>query len=295
MDFDLVDEMLVEVGDLHAGELFEFGDGADADHVLRIVDVDPDGEAGAPEAVAGDVPVFRFREPVGETLVTDVLRRPGRLQIVLQQALMEVFNADVPCIDGAVDQRRVRTVAERVAMDDGGLLDKLADLLQMLDYQLVSVFDVQAFEVRDGVREFRLVVQRVDEIDSGGAANTVVVFTVGRSLVDDARTVRRGDIVVHEDAEGVRRVFEIGEDRFVVEADEIAAFAFQQDRVFLRFLVIGRNTFFRKDIGVIRVAILEEAVIDVRADADGKIFGQCPRGGRPDANNLFQIYFLNIL
>ena len=102
--------------------------------------------------------------------------------------------------------------------------------------------------------------------------------------MDDTRTVRRRDIIIHEDAEGVRGVFEIREDRFVVEADEIVAFAFHQDRVFFRLAIIGRNTFFCKDIGVIRVAILEEAVIDVRTDADGEIFRQRPRRGRPDAD-----------
>ena len=139
VDEDLVDEVLVEVGHLLAGEGLELGDGADADHVLGVGLVDPDGEAGAPEAVAGDVPVLGVAEPVAEAVGADGLGRPVDGGVVGDEAVVEVLDADVPGVDGAVDEGRVGAVAEGVGVDDGALVDELAVFLEGPDDVLVAV------------------------------------------------------------------------------------------------------------------------------------------------------------
>ena len=230
-DDDLVDEVLVQVGDLLAGECLQLGDGADADHVGGVLLADPDGDAGAPEAVAGDVPVLGVGQPVAEALVADVLGHPADDGVVGGQALVEVLDADVPGLDGAVDEGCVGAVAEGVGVDDGALGDELATVLEAPDDGLVGLLAVEALPLGDLVGELGLDVEGVDEVDAGGAADAVVVLAVGGRLVDDAGAVGGGDVAVDEDLEGVGLVLVVVEDGLVVESAELLALAGPEDGV----------------------------------------------------------------
>ena len=125
---DFVHVMLVEVGDLLAGQLLQFGDGTDANHVFPVFR-NPHGDAGAPEAVAGDVPVLGFLEPVAEALLADGLRHPMDGVVVGGQLVVQVLHAHVPGLDGAVDERRVGARAEGVRVHERGLVHEFAGVL----------------------------------------------------------------------------------------------------------------------------------------------------------------------
>jgi hypothetical protein len=65
---EVVDAMRVDVFDLGAGGGFEVGDAAEAG-LIGAGGAAPDGERGAPEAVARDVPVAGVGEPVAKSLL----------------------------------------------------------------------------------------------------------------------------------------------------------------------------------------------------------------------------------
>ena len=287
-DDHLVDEVLVEVRDLLAGEGLELGGGADADHVGGVVVVDPDGEAGAPEAVARDVPVARLAEPVAEALLADVLGHPVDGVVVGGEAVVEVFDADVPGVDGAVDERRVGAVAEGVGVDDRRLVDELALGLEALDDVLVAVLAEAAGVVGDGVGEVAGGVERVDEGEHAVLlADAEVVLAVGRRLVDEARAVVGRDVVVVENDEGAfgLLVDEIREDWLVGPALEVGALEARDDLDLLVGLLedvrqarLGHDV--ARALGVGEVA--RDDVVDVRAGADREVLRERPGGGGPD-------------
>ena len=81
--------VLVQIVDLLAGQLFQLCDGADADHVVLVLDVDPHRNARSPEAVAADVPVLGIGQPVGKALFADIVRHPVHARVVLEHTLAQ--------------------------------------------------------------------------------------------------------------------------------------------------------------------------------------------------------------
>jgi hypothetical protein len=86
-DLDVVDVRAVRIGDLHAGELAQLLEGADARGLARLVA--PDRQRRAPVALAPERPVDVVLQPAPEAPVLDVLRVPrdglvGRQQPVAQ-------------------------------------------------------------------------------------------------------------------------------------------------------------------------------------------------------------------
>ena len=81
-----VDEMLVQIGDLHARELLELGDGSHADHVGAVFG-NPDRDARPPIAIATDVPVPRVADPVTEAVLAHCLGDPRNRGVLFGHAL----------------------------------------------------------------------------------------------------------------------------------------------------------------------------------------------------------------
>ena len=287
LDDDLVDEVLVKVCHLLARKLLKLLRGTDADHVRRIVVVDPHGNAASPEAVAGNVPVARLLEPVAETLLADVVGRPVNACVVLREALVKVLDANVPRVDRAVDERRIGAVAERIGVDDRRLVYELALGLEALDDVLVAVLAEAALVLGNRIGERTGIVERIGKgVHAGFLADAEVVLAVGRGDVDDADAVICRDIVVVEDAERTLRtlVGEIREKRLVLGTLQGVALPFPDELVLLFLLEDERETRLRHDVDRPRVVshVAHCDIVDLRASADREVLGKRPRSCRPD-------------
>ena len=286
-DDDLVDEVLVEVGHLLARKLLELLRGADADHVRRVVVVDPHGDAAAPEAVSGDVPVARLLEPVAEALFAHVVRRPVHARVVLREALVEVLDADVPRVDRAVDERRVGAVAERIGVDDRRLVDELPLGLEALDDVLVAVLAEAALVFGNRVGERAGVVERIGKgRHARFLADAEVVLAVGGGDMDDADAVIGRDVVVVEDAERALRalVGEVREKRLVLGTLQGIALSFPDELVLIFLLEDERKPRLGHDVDRPRVVshVAHRDIVDLRAGADREVLGKRPWSRRPD-------------
>ncbi len=279
---DLVHVVLVEVGDFPAGELFEFGDGADADHVLAVLG-DPDGDAGAPEAVAGDVPVLGFLEPVAEALFADGLGDPMDGGVAFGEAVAEIFDADIPGLDGAVDQRGVGARAEGIGVDQGGLVHQLAGVFQRTDDGFVGVLAEDAVEFGDGFGEGADIVEIVAQGDAGGLADAEVVLAEGGGDVHEPGAVLGADEAVIEDAERAGGVVLEGiEDRLVGESEQVGAREGGEGFVLVGFLVVGGEPGFGEEIDAAVGGVADGDIGDIGSGADGEVAVEGPGGGGPD-------------
>ena len=142
-----IDELAMQVRQALSGITLELVERADAQHVARDV-VDPDRQRRAPDAVARNRPVDCAFQPVAESAVLDVRRNPTDLFVRGQQVVDDTGDAHVPRRDRAIDQRRVRAIAERIAVLQHALLVQRTGFLEALDDVLVGVFDVSPREVR---------------------------------------------------------------------------------------------------------------------------------------------------
>ena len=279
--------MLVEVGHLLARQGLQLRDRADADHVVRVGVVDPDRDATAPEAVARNVPVARLLQPVAEALLADVGGRPVDGRVVLRETFVQVFDAHVPGVDRAVDERRVGAVAEGVRVGDCRLVDELALGLEPLDDVLVAVLAEAPLVFGDLVRECAGRVERIDDgLHAGGLADAEVVLAVGRGDVDEARAVVGRHVVVVEDAERALGglVGVVREDRLVARPLQRVALELGDELVLLRLLEERREPRLRHDVDRPRVVgeVAHGDVVDRRARADHQVLRQRPRRRRPD-------------
>ena len=286
-DDDLVDEVLVEVGDAHAAQVFEFLDGPDADHVVRIVVVDPHGDAASPEAVAGNVPVARVLEPVAEALVAHVGGRPVDAVVVRDELVVQVLHLHVPGVDRAVDERCVGTVAERVGVGDRRLVDEPALGLQALDDVLVAVLAEAARVLGHLVGEVAARVEGVDErVHPRLLADAEVVLAVGGGDVDEARAVVGRDVAVVQDAERALglSVRKIRENRLVGSPLQRGALEGGDALVLLGLPEDVRQAGLRHHVDGARVVreVAHRHVVDVRARADHQVLGERPGRRRPD-------------
>ena len=243
----------------------------------------PDRQRRAPHPVARDGPVHGALEPVAEAAVLDVVRHPEDLRIRRDQVVDEVRHAHVPRGHGAVDERRVRAVAEGIWVFDDVPVVEGACLLQPGHDVGVGVLDEQPGEVRHVLREDPVHAHRADKrLDAVRAQHPVVVLAERRGLVDEARALVGGDVAVGDDDEGplLRRVAEVGEEGLVRAPDELGALDLVQHLEGVAFRIDG-NAFPRQVEDPATVLVAHPRVVDVRADADRQVRRQCPRGGGP--------------
>ena len=123
--FDVVNEMFVQIIDRMPTQAFELGATADTDGFARFL-VAPYRQRCAPVAITRDVPVACTGQPLAESSVADVLGDPPDLAVGRQHALLDFLDPDEPSGDRPVYEGRVATVTKRIRVDDGALGEKLA-------------------------------------------------------------------------------------------------------------------------------------------------------------------------
>ena len=211
-----------------------------AARVVGIVRL-PHGDGRAPVAVAGDGPVPGVLEPLAELTVLDVAGDPVDLLVQLQHAVLDGRDAHEPRGHRAVDQGIPAAPAVRVGVLVGGLAQQRAAGPQVPDHgaRHLLVEHVVPGElrerrpggqglVREEVVEAPALVHGEHHGDLVLGAHQLVVLAVGRSLVHDARAVRGGHVVRHEDLPGpggaeALVVREVVPQRGVADARELLA------------------------------------------------------------------------
>mmetsp|Transcript_6291 Transcript_6291/g.12437 ORF Transcript_6291/g.12437 Transcript_6291/m.12437 type:complete len:589 (+) Transcript_6291:533-2299(+) len=145
-DRDVVDGVLVQVRDRHPRELSELSDAAHAHDLLPVV-APPDGEGGAPEAVAGDGPVACVLEPVVKPLLLHKRRHPVGVVVVGHEPVADLLHLDEPRRHSLVDEGRVGAPAEGIRMLHCSALHQPAGGLECGEDRLVRLLHVQPLEV----------------------------------------------------------------------------------------------------------------------------------------------------
>ena len=280
LDRELVDEMLVDIVDLLSGELFEFGDGADADRFAGLFAA-PDRERTSPVAVAADGPVAGVFEPLAETAFLDVFRNPGHPGVGLEHFLLDAVDAYEPGGDRLVDQRGVVAPAVRVVVFDRAAMNKLAFVLQTLDDVFVGVLDIDALVIGNLFCEFALFIKRADFGNAVRLSGDRVVFTESRGDMDDACTVFGADIfgVDHAECAFGLLVCKVVEERRVSHAVEVFAFTAGDDGGDGVLFVVGVQARLGEDVE--RSFIVDFDVVDVGTGSERHVGGQGPRSRGP--------------
>ncbi len=207
---DLVDERAVRVqpGLVGAGQLGELRAGAD--HREVVLRAAPDGQRGAPVAVAGERPVDVVVEPVAVPAVLDPLREPVGLLVLLEEAVLDGGGADVPGRLRVVEQRGVAAPAVRVAVLVRQVPEEQTALLEVLGQLLVGLLEEDAADQRDVLLEGAVGAHGVDDGQPVGAAHLEVVLAEGGGLVDQTGAVLGRHVVrVHHVVGRLRELDEL--------------------------------------------------------------------------------------
>ena len=166
----------------------------------------PDGDAGAPEAVAGQVPVARALQPFAEAAALDVVGHPVDLLVAVDHPLLErlrfafgggdfLVQAQEPVLLGAVQQGHVGAPAMGIAVHEGLVPEHAPVRLQLLQDVLVRVLGADACPVRNQLGELAFGVQRIEKPQAFLLAQLEILFAEGRRDVHRTGAVLGGDEV----------------------------------------------------------------------------------------------------
>ncbi len=172
-----------------------------------------------------------------------------------------------------------------------GVLHELAGVgtIGLHVHAVLDKFGVEVFKAVElaGAIDHRLadavLVDHHERRDAGGSGHALIVGTEGRSDVDDAGAVFRGDIVAGDDAEGTLAGVHPRDELLVGDAHEVFALELLHNlRGFLEHR--GNQRFGHQDVAglfVVRMHGLQHHVVDIRTHAQRCVARQRPRGGRP--------------
>ncbi len=179
---------------LSTGHLLQLLAGTDADLFSAVLAL-PDRKRSSPVTVAADAPVLNIFQPVAETAGADRGRNPVDRIVVRDQLVTDLRHLDEPGLTRIVDQRSVAAPAVRIFMLELRSVKQLALMVQVTDDNRICLLDKHSAVGR--IRSH--VSGSVYELDEGKvivAADASVILTKRRSDMNDAGTVRHGDIIV---------------------------------------------------------------------------------------------------
>ena len=274
-DLDVVRVRPVRVLEPDAAELLELGERADRHRLAGLVA--PDGQRGAPVALARDRPVDVVLQPLAHAAVLDVLRVPVDRLVGGQQAVAQRRGADVPGRLGVVEQRRPAAPAVRVRVQVGLLLEEPPALAQVVDDAAVGVLDPLAGEPAHALLEGAVELDRVDDGDPLLLPDPEVVLAERDRGVDHAGAVLGADEVGRHDGVALRAELVGGDEverRLVAGAEHVAAVEAVGDLGALAEHRLGAR------LGD-HVAVLGAHVREVGRDGERGVGEQRPGRGRP--------------
>ena len=136
------------------------------DALLVAAFADPDRHRRAPVAAAGELPVDVVLEPVAHPAGPDVVGHPVGGVVVGEQLLLTFGRADVPGIEGVVDERGAAAPAEGIGVEDRLRLVEKPAVLQVVDDHGVGFLHVQSRELLDVGQELSIEADGVLERDA---------------------------------------------------------------------------------------------------------------------------------
>lgn len=168
-------------------------------------------------------------------------------------------------------------------------------------------FDVFPSEISHFARENACIVngtwrESFRSYDSMRQSDAMIVFSKGRGLMYDPRSIIRGDIGVIQDFECGVAILQDGQNtcnqhsqerihlgdkiikqRRVAHSFQLCAFVLPQfcELGFLRILVESSEPSFMEDEVLVLLLIVDFDVDEIRVNTKSKIGGQCPRCSRP--------------
>ena len=193
------------------------------------------------------------------------------LIVHLSHLFAQVIHLDVPGFNRPVDQRRVGALTERIAVLNSGLMHQLAAVFEGADNAFVRVFAelTGKFWHLRGKTGFRI--QRIDQFNTRGAANPVIVFPVCRGHMHNAGTVAGADKRVGKHPETVFMIRKVVKQGFITLPCQFTAFDGFEQFVGLGFGEISRNAGFRHDVNRIIGEILHRDILNVRPYTEGEV------------------------
>ena len=193
-----------------AGLFFELCPGPDRLLVAAVLTF-PDIQRGAPVAVSGNTPVLDILQPLAEAAFPDALGNPVHGIVVRNEFVLHGRHLDEPGGAGIVDERGIATPAVGVLMLKlGGGKEKLlcGKILQNFGIRADSPllhFLLRRLAAHSGERRLglhpALVINHLHQREVIVPSDPGIVFTEGRSDMDNAGTVGHGDIGVAGDEE----------------------------------------------------------------------------------------------
>ena len=111
--------------------------------------VNPNGQGSSPIAIPRDCPINSTLKPFPHASALDVSRNPIDFLVGLLQRRSHAFNLHVPGVDGTIDNWRVGSRAEGVAVNDDILSIERLCIFKHLDDVFVRVFYVHASKIAD--------------------------------------------------------------------------------------------------------------------------------------------------
>ena len=169
-----------------------------ADHVHMTFRADPDGQRGAPIALARDAPVNDVLQEVAHAAFLDILRHPVDGTVVGDQLIAHGGHLDEPGFARVVQKRRVAAPAEGVIMRELHRLDEVSALLELGEDIRIAILDEAAFPLR-ALGKAALRVHQLHERQVVGMTHAAVVFAERGRDMDDAHAVGQRDIAVGND------------------------------------------------------------------------------------------------
>ena len=291
-DLQVINAVAVKISHLGAGELLQLLNATHHNHLLTVL-AGPDGERRTPVAVTRDVPVTSVAQPVMETLLLDERGHPVGELVVGHQAVFDGRHADEPGADSTVDQRSIGTIAEGVAVDDAGLLHQTTFRLQTSHDVVIALLDIASFVIRHLAIEVTAEVHRAGDLatqlnDAVRNTHTVIVLSETGSAVDNTGTAVVGDVSVTDNAEGVRPVLEVGEERLVTTTHQILSHTLLENLKLTALVALLQHlgvqdgeTAFGHPVETAGSDVLDLDVLEVGVDGESHVTGESPRRGRP--------------
>ena len=220
----------------------------------------PNRQRSAPVTFAAESPVYNVFKEVAHAAVLYGLGQPVYALIVLDKLIAHGSHLYEPAFAGVIDERGIAAPAERIAVLKRYFRKQRAALLQILQYHRVGLLNEGACP--RGILGH--VAAGVHHLNKGYvviAANAIVVLTEGRGVMDYARAVVRGNVIVRNYAEALLAGFRGGlcrafKQRLVGAANKLAA------RKFTHYFCILAQHLFNKILGQYeRFAVLFRAAV----------------------------------
>ena len=224
-------------------------------------------------------------QPVAKAAFTDGFRDPVDRLVVRDELVLYGRHLDEPLRTCIVQERRVAAPAMRIAMRELRCLEQLAMRLEVFENHRVGFLDEDTAPLRL-IRKLALAVDEVDESDVVFLADAIIVFTKGRSHMDDARAVFRRDIAIADHDKGLFiRLFRyrcIREriERLIFTILEFLALAAGHD---LALALDPLEDFVHERLSenVVLATHRDLDVVHIRIHAEREVRGQRPRRRRP--------------